>query len=166
MTGLTGLSRLTGLTGRAAVAIRRRLGRRRDSGSATVFVIGFAVVLFAAAGLAVDGGKFLNAKDRAYDVAEQAARAGANRIALGPLRDQGVVVLDQGAASSAAASFVGANSAYSLDGYPGTTATTVTVRVKATVQTTILGIVGINDFTLNASATASPVTGINAGAPP
>lgn len=139
--------------------------RRRDRGAASIFVLGMAVVLFGVAGLAVDGGTVINEKDKAHDVAEQAARAGANQIALGPLRDQGVVTLDSDAARNAAASFVTGTSAYQLDGAPIVAGNTVTVSVRKVVTTSILSIVGINEITIDGSATASPVTGINGVAP-
>lgn len=145
---------------------RWRSRLRRDRGAASVFVVGMALVLFATAGLAIDGGKIINAKDKAFDVAEQAARAGANQIALAPLRDQGVVVLDQPAAADAASQFVTSTSYYQLSRPPTVTATTVTVAVRTTIRTDLLSIVGVDNLNINASATASPVTGINAGVAP
>lgn len=131
----------------------------------SVFVIGMSVVLFGVAGLAIDGGRVINARDRAYDVAEQAARKGADQVDVATLRASGVVVLDQGQARAAADSYVHQNSGYSLDGPITTTGTTVTVPLKATLSTSLLSLVGINDLDINASATASAVTGINGAAP-
>ena len=55
--------------------------RRRDErGSATVFVIGFALILFLCAGLVIDGGLAINKRMRIADDAEQAARIGADSI--------------------------------------------------------------------------------------
>jgi Flp pilus assembly protein TadG len=133
-----------------------------ERGSATIFVVGFAVVLLAGAGLAIDGGRAINARDKATDVAEQAARAGADQVDNRALRAGGVVVLDQGAARVRADSFV-------LDaGYVPTTSTsanTVTVRTSATYRTALLGIIGINSIEVSGIATASPVTGINGVTP-
>lgn len=157
---------MTRYAGDVLPRLRSLLTLRRDRGTATVFVLGLSLVLFGVAGLAIDGGKVINEKDRAHDVAEQAARAGANQIALGPLRSQGIVVLDQGAAAQAAAGFVGSTSSYQLDGGPRVTATTVTVNVRKVITTNLLGIVGIDNITITASATASPVTGINGGVAP
>lgn len=146
--------------------LRRDLAGRRDRGAATVFVIGMALVLFGVAGLAIDGGKVINEKDKAFDVAEQAARAGANQIALGPLRSGGVVVIDSQAARSAAASFVSSTSTYQLDGSPAVNGNQVTVAVTKQISTNLLGLFGFGNFTIHAQATASPVTGIGAGGPP
>ncbi len=139
--------------------------RGRDAGAMSVFVIGMSLVLFGVAGLAIDVGRVINARDRAYDVAEQAARKGADQINVTTLRVSGVVVLDQGQAGAAARSYVSSNSGYSLDGPITTTATTVTVPLKATLPTSLLSLVGINDLDIKASATASAVTGINGAAP-
>lgn len=136
--------------------------RFAERGSATIFVVGFALVLFAAAGLAIDGGRAINARDKATDVAEQAARAGADQLDQGALRDHGMVVLDQGAARARADSFV------TVAGYAPTTSTntdTVTVRASATYRTALLGIIGINSIDVSGVATASPVTGINGATP-
>jgi Flp pilus assembly protein TadG len=53
---------------------------RDEQGSATIFVIGFAIVLFLCAGLVIDGGMAINKRMRIADDAEQAARIGADSI--------------------------------------------------------------------------------------
>jgi Flp pilus assembly protein TadG len=125
------------------------------------------VILFAVAGMAIDGGRVLNAKDRAYDIAEQAARAGANRIDLAAVRAAGGgrVELDEVAARNAAAAFVGAVPGYSVDTI-STTPTQVTVRVRANVNTVLLSLAGFSTFVVQGDATASPVTGITTGVLP
>jgi Flp pilus assembly protein TadG len=134
----------------------RLAGGATERGSATIFVVGFAIVLFAGAGLAIDGGRAINARDKATDVAEQAARAGADQLNQSALRNSGEIVLDQDSARARADSFVAAA------GYTPTTATTatsVTVRASATYRTALLGIVGINTIDVSGIATASPTTG-------
>jgi Flp pilus assembly protein TadG len=134
----------------------------KEQGSATIFVVGLALVLFAGAGLAIDGGRAINARDKATDIAEQAARSGADQLDQDALRNDGTVVLDQTAARARADSFV------SVAGYAPTTATTVdsvTVRASATYRTALLGIVGINTIDVSGIATANPVTGINGVTP-
>lgn len=140
----------------------RPAGRAAERGSATIFVVGFAVVLFAGAGLAIDGGRAINARDKATDVAEQAARVGADQLDLVALRRGGAVVLDQGAARARADDFV------RVAGYAPTTTTavnSVTVRASATYRTALLGIIGINSIDVSGIATANPATGINGAAP-
>jgi Flp pilus assembly protein TadG len=55
----------------------------------SVFTVLFSVVVFLLAGLLVDGGSAINARLRAADVAEQAARAGADQIDVDHLRTTG-----------------------------------------------------------------------------
>jgi len=135
-------------------------GRCADRGSATVFVVGFAIVLFACAGLAIDGGRAINARDRVNDVAEQAARAGAGQLDDASLRAvDGSIVLDQGAAEAEARRFVNqSNPEYTVLPTAGTGS--VTVRVEWTYPTVILGIVGINSIPVSGTATAGPATGV------
>ncbi|WP_336207675.1 pilus assembly protein TadG-related protein [Nonomuraea sp. LPB2021202275-12-8] len=57
----------------------------------SVFTVLFSVVVFLLAGLLVDGGSAINARLRAADVAEQAARAGADEIDIDHLRATGEV---------------------------------------------------------------------------
>jgi Flp pilus assembly protein TadG len=137
-------------------------GRAGDRGSATVFVVAFAIVLFACAGLAIDGGRAINARDRVNDVAEQAARAGAGQLDDASLRGvNGTVVLDQAAAKSEADNFVTqANAAYTPHTIISPDGKSVTVRVDATFKTAILGIVHINSIAISGTATAGPATGV------
>ncbi|MGI5269200.1 pilus assembly protein TadG-related protein [Nonomuraea sp. CA-218870] len=67
--------------------------RRRDRGSMSVFTVLFSVVVFLLAGLLVDGGAAINARLRAADIAEQAARAGADQVDVDQLRETGQVRL-------------------------------------------------------------------------
>ncbi|MFG1703441.1 TadE/TadG family type IV pilus assembly protein [Nonomuraea sp. M3C6] len=60
-----------------------------ERGSMSVFTVLFSVVVFLLAGLLVDGGSAINARLRAADVAEQAARAGADQIDVDHLRATG-----------------------------------------------------------------------------
>lgn len=153
--------------------LTRRLTRRPsdgsargDRGSAALFFLLMTVVLLAVAGLAIDGGSVINAKDRAYDVSEQAARAAANRIDVGTLRANGQVVLDRGSAGQAAANFV-AGTGYTFEGVSFGAGQSVTVTVSKSERTTLLGLVpGLGQFTVTGSATAAPVTGINGGTGP
>jgi Flp pilus assembly protein TadG len=143
-------------------------GRRAtERGASTIFVIGMVAVLFAVAGLAIDGGRVLNGKDRAYDVAEQAARAGANQLDIAAVRSAGggQVRIDETAARNAAAAFVASVPGYSVEGI-ATSPTQVTVRVRGTVNSVLLSLAGFSTFTVRGDATASPVTGITSGAIP
>lgn len=54
-----------------------------------MFTAAFAVTVLLLIGLLVDGGNALNARERAADVAEQAARAAVTDLSIGNLHGQG-----------------------------------------------------------------------------
>jgi len=60
-----------------------------DRGSVAVFTAAFAVTVLLLIGLLVDGGNALNARERAADVAEQAARAAVTDLSIDNLHGQG-----------------------------------------------------------------------------
>jgi Flp pilus assembly protein TadG len=60
--------------------------RDRDRGSVAVFSVVFAVAVIFLTALIVDGGNAMNARERAADIAGQAARAAAEDIAPAALR--------------------------------------------------------------------------------
>ncbi len=78
----------------------------RDQGSLSIFVAVMAVGLVMAAGLAIDGGRKLNALGHARDIADNAARAGAQEVDLVHARSSGEVVLDPTAAEARAQSYL------------------------------------------------------------
>jgi Flp pilus assembly protein TadG len=69
--------------------IRRTLAARDDRGSVAVFTVVFSIAVIFLTALIVDGGNAMNARERAADIAGQAARAAANDISPATLR-QGV----------------------------------------------------------------------------
>jgi len=86
---------------------RRRRGSgtvrtRAERGSVTVFVVVFAIAVMFLLALILDGGIAMNAKQRAADVAGQAARAAADTINVDYLRNTGVAVMAPGACGAAA----------------------------------------------------------------
>jgi Flp pilus assembly protein TadG len=74
---------------RAARRTARRPARSGDRGSVAVFTAVFAFVVLLLLGLLVDGGDALNARERAADIAEQAARAAVTDLSIGDLHSQG-----------------------------------------------------------------------------
>jgi Flp pilus assembly protein TadG len=74
----------------------------RDRGSVTLFFAIFSIAAFAMLSLLVDGGTAINARERAADIAEQAARAAANTIDITTLRSAaGTVQIGAGACAAA-----------------------------------------------------------------
>lgn len=145
-------------------SLRQRAASVRDErGSATVFVLGFAIVLLVAAGLSIDGGKAINARERLVDVSAQAARAGASAIDVQVLRSSGRVVLDPVAATAAACGYLSAAGYPCLS--PTVTGNTVSVGTAWDMPTALLGLAGISTIRVSGSATAEAVTGINGATP-
>ena len=138
-----------------------RAGLRRpgEQGQITVFAVVIMAALLAVAGLVYDGGRALAAKTTAIDVAQEAARAGAQQINLAVFRATGQVVLDGPAAQAAAQAYLAATGT-------GDTATvtvtgdTVTVAVSSVQHTVFLGLIGIQALHVTGTATATAESGI------
>ena len=137
-----------------------RPGTDRESGAATVFVVTFAVVLLVMAGLVVDGGLAINARQRVADDVEQAARAGSQNLDLVTLRTSGLVVIEPGEAKQAAENFLAkrgypvGNVQVQADGQQ------VLVRAEIQQQTALLSLIFIDHFTVRAQGQARPAVGI------
>lgn len=146
--------------------VRRRSEQDREAGSATVFIVALTLILLAVAGLVVDGGLAINARQRVNDDVEQAARAGSLKLDLVQLRDDNRVQIAPDAATQAAGAFLTAR------GYPaGDTRITadgdqITVSAVLVRHTTLLSLVGIKTFTVRAAGQARPSVGIVNGVIP
>jgi len=129
-------------------------GRRRDErGSATAFVVGMTITMVVVAGLVVDGGGALNARMTLADDVEAAAVAGAQATDEDRLRAPGSeLVIDPLEARQRALEVLEGR------GYEGiqviATDESVTVTAHDTVTTTMLSLIGINQFDIEATATS------------
>lgn len=138
---------------------------RGEQGSATVFAIGFAIVLFLCAGLVIDGGLAINKRMRIADDAEQAARIGADSIDVEEARRSERLVIDEGLARQRITAYMGDL------GYGGGNWTAqvqgnrVAVSVNDWSKTYILNLFNV-EFPVRASAEAVPDTGLNQPAQP
>jgi Flp pilus assembly protein TadG len=90
------------------LTLRKLMGRvrpaphlARERGSVAVFTVVFAVAVVLLTGLILDGGIAMNARERAADIAGQAARAAAGDIDVGALQTTGRAVIAQGACAIA-----------------------------------------------------------------
>lgn len=130
----------------------------RDKGSLTLMLIALMVVLLALAGLVLDGGRKLDATQKAYAVAQEAARAGAGQVNTSAAYRSGTFRVDRSQALAAARAYL------SSAGYSGGSVTVAgnQIRVKVTVteRTALLSLIGINTFTSTGRAVASLVTGV------
>jgi Flp pilus assembly protein TadG len=142
--------------------------RRRDErGSATVFVIGFAIVLFLCAGLVIDGGLAINKRMRIADDAEQAARIGADSIDAEALRhsDSATPKIDKALARQRITGYL-ADLGYGPGKWQAhIQADRVRVAIDDTSKTYILNLFNV-EFPVRASADAVPATGPNGNPAP
>ncbi|MEP6696816.1 MAG: pilus assembly protein TadG-related protein [Pseudonocardiales bacterium] len=135
--------------------MRRATWRRADRGSMSVYVAVLAVPFLMIAGLVVDGGGALVAKQRAADEAGQAARAGANQLDLASVRSSsGARKIDPVLATKAIADY------FALPGNSGSyrpqvSPDRVTVTVNLTYAPIVLPFLG---RTYTATATAVPIS--------
>lgn len=140
--------------------MKRPRAVRGEKGAISALVVVLFVFLLILAGLVVDGGNALNARQRAIDDAEQAARVAANQIDIGTLRASGDVVLLPSAGDAARSYLVSI-------GYSGAnvdvnnTGAEVIVQVERTVSTQLLSLAFIPSFTVSGRATARPAVGID-----
>ncbi|NGO75767.1 hypothetical protein G6045_08780 [Streptomyces sp. YC504] len=123
--------------------------RRHDRGSVEIAMPIIALTLFVILGLVLDGGGALNANSRAAYVAQEAARAGAQRIDPGAAITGEAIVVDPDAATAAAQDYL---AAHDLEGTTSVSADgkTLFVQVTGTYDTTFASLIGYDTL---------PVTG-------
>lgn len=136
-----------------------RRPRREEQGSATIFVIGFALVLFLCAGLVIDGGLAINKRMRVADDAEQTARIGADSIDPNLLRQDKGVHIDKALAEQRMSGYM-SDLGYSRGQWEAkvTPDEKVQVFVHDTSKTYILSLFNVT-FPVQAEAEAVPDTG-------
>jgi hypothetical protein len=130
-----------------------------DRGSAALWLALTMVGLLAFAGLVLDGGVALAARGQAADVAQEAARAGADALTPSTVFSGGGAG-DLGAQEATAN--VAAHNVLAAAGVTGdvvVTAKSVTVTAHASKHTEILSAIGINEVSGTASSTAVPLLG-------
>ena len=135
-----------------------------DRGSLSLYMALFMVALLAMAGLVIDGGAAIAARGRAADLAQQAARAGADALSQNTLRgpSPSALSIDPAAAQAAAArvlSLGGATGEISINGLD------VSVTAHVPRRAVILSAVGVTDLTGTATATATVLHGTTTGGP-
>ena len=139
----------------------------RDRGSISLYLAIFAIAIFALLALLVDGGTAINARERAADIAEQAARAAANQVDVADLRSGNPQIMIGPGACERAAGVVAEYQVTShtsalirsCDAEVGATSATVKVSVRTSPLIPLI----FGNFTMTASATAYPACGITQG---
>jgi Flp pilus assembly protein TadG len=125
---------------------------RCERGSISGFVVILSMTFVACAGLAFDGGRMVAARAEATDAAENAARAGAQRVAS--LRS-GNPTIDRSAAIATASEFLD-NIGISGDVVADQGSVTVTTRIK--IEMALLGLFGVQEKSISAVRSAKPFT--------
>jgi Flp pilus assembly protein TadG len=137
--------------------------RDREAGAVAVMVAVLAVALLLVVGLVFEGGVAIAAKRRAMNVAEQAARAGAQQLDIGALRANGTFRVDPSKASAAASAFLGSA------GYSGSVSVsgdTVTVSgVSWSSASPVLAAIGVSFGGTVPAASARNLHGITVEEP-
>lgn len=128
--------------------------RRDERGSASVFIVGMAITLVVVAGLVVDGGGALNERMTLADNVEAAAVAGAQATDELRYRRDGVLVVDEAAAEQRAREVLASHGYDVVQVSVSPDLESVTVRAEDTVQTKMLLLIGLDTFTISATATA------------
>jgi Flp pilus assembly protein TadG len=136
---------------------------RSDDGAAAVGLLLLTPALLGLAGLVLDGGRQLAARQQAADLAEQAARAGADHLDVSALRATGTAGLNAAAVRAAACGYVS-----TADPTATCTATVIAspagqqvqVQVRTSAPTVLLTLIGVQRLHTDATGTATAVTGI------
>jgi Flp pilus assembly protein TadG len=129
---------------------------RSDDGTITVLFAVVFVAFLMMLGLVVDGGRLLDQRSHAHDVAAKAARAGAQQLGVGGFVGAGGLDLDPTRAQAAAHDYLAKEG---MAGVVTVAGPTVTVTVTDTVQLTWLRLVGATSKQVSATASADARTG-------
>ena len=147
---------MTSVAQKVRTSLTARLGgAEQDAGSITVLVVFLALSLVLVAGLVFDAGGALTDRQRAADIAEQAARYAADQVVPAP---PGVTpLINTGQAQAAGERFLAQEGVRgSVDASP----TQVTVTVTIELHTALLSAVGQDPLTVTGTSTATPLSGL------
>lgn len=130
----------------------KRPVRRDESGSISIWMAVASLAMMVLVGLAVDLGGQVHAKQRAHDIAAEAARTGGEHVQAGPAIEGRYVSVDTAAARAAAEQYL------ATAGVTGTVTITggdtITVDVTDTYSPKFLSFIGIGDLTVTSDASA------------
>ncbi|WP_067889782.1 pilus assembly protein TadG-related protein [Actinomadura chibensis] len=134
-------------------------GRRRsDAGSYSLLAIVLGFIFLLLVGMVYDLGGKLRAGQRAGNLAEEAARAGAGQIDRDGAYSGGRLVVDRAAAVRASRAYLAA--AGESGSVTPVGATRIRVTVTVTQPTVLLSMIGVGPTRVTRTATADLLTGI------
>lgn len=125
---------------------------RDERGSISIWLVTSSFVMMMLVGLAVDLGGQVHAKQRAHDVAAQAARAGGQQVQAAPAIEGGNLAIDTAAAKQAAEDYLAA--AHVVGTVTISDGDTITVDVTNSYHPMFLGAIGIGPLTVTGGASA------------
>ena len=128
--------------------------RRREDGSATIWMIGLATVALLLVALASDGARVLSAVSQTGDTARAAARAGVLAA------DPATRTLNPALADDQAREVIGARQMTPGPIEVSGDGTRITVTVATTVELPLLALLGIPERTVSSTATADLLQGV------
>ena len=123
-----------------------------ERGSISIWMVTSSFVMMMLVGLAVDLGGQVHAKQRAHDVAAQAARAGGQQVQAAPAIEGNFLAIDTAAARRAAEEYLAA--AHVSGTVTITGGDTITVDVTDIYRPKFLSLLGIGDLTVTGEASA------------
>lgn len=129
-----------------------RMRGHDERGSISIWLVTSSFVMVMLVGLAVDLGGQVHAKQRAGDVAAQAARAGGQRVQAGPAIEGQFLAVDIAAARQAAEDYLAA--AHVSGTVRITAGNTITVDVTDSYRPKFLSAIGIGDLVVTGEASA------------
>ena len=125
---------------------------RDERGSISIWMVTASFVMMMLVGLAVDLGGQVHAKQRAHNIAAEAALTGGEQIEAAPAIEGRYVSVDITAARTAAEQYL---AAAGVDGTVTVTGgDTIHVAVTDTYTPTFLSFIGIGDLTVTSDASA------------
>ena len=131
---------------------------RDERGSITIWLAVSSFVMMILVGLAVDLSGQVHAKQRAHNIAAEAARTGGEQVQAAPAIQGQYVAIEAVAARNAAEDYLAAA------GVTGTVTViggdTITVAVTDTYTPKFLSVIGIGDLTVTSQASARLVRSI------
>lgn len=149
------------MSGRSRAGGRATPARRRpaERGSISMFVVIFTIAVLMLAGLVYDGGLAIAARQRAADIAEEAARAGANAVDVDALRSGAPLQLDETQACDNAVELVSRDGDGSVRScfVDAINPSVLHVRVHVTVRPVLLALFHFPDFQAEADASSNPL---------
>jgi len=125
---------------------------RDERGSISIWLVTSSFVMMMLVGLAVDLGGQVHAKQRAHDVAAQAARAGGQQVQAAPAIEGHFLAVDTAAAKQTAEEYLDA--AHVSGTVTITGGDTITVDVTDVYNPKFLSVIGIGDLTVTGEASA------------